>query len=488
MKASLQLKLGQSLAMTPQLQQAIKLLQMHSLELKQEIRQVLESNPLLELETQELAPEEYEHDSTEMDFSDGHIDERESYEPEVDDFWDAPMSEHSVSAQSHDSSSQSSSSEFDIWETQAVLQSPSLTEHLLWQLNLSHLSEVDTFIAELLINSINKQGFLSEPVEHLLPHIQASHPETELDEVMAVLHRIQHLDPIGVATYNLSECLHVQLKQYQAHTAIEKNQIELAKILVQNHLDDLASHDYAKLKRELSVKDNALAQAIALIQNLNPNPANGFNHHITEYITPDVFVRKVKGQWQVSLNPELTPHLSINSLYAGMIKRGDKSKDNAYLKENLQAAKWFMKSLHSRNDTILKVAQSIVAKQRLFFEYGEEAMRPLILKDIADEIEMHESTISRVTTQKYMHTPSGIFEFKYFFSSHVSTSDGGECSATAIRALIKRLIKSENKQKPFSDNALTQQLSEQGINVARRTVAKYRESLNIPPSNERKQI
>lgn len=486
MKASLQLKMGQGLAMTPQLQQAIKLLQMHSLELKQEITQVLESNPLLELETDEFEITTDDYDGQDIDLSDGHIDERESYESEIDDFWDAPMSDYSVSAQSADT--QSLSNDFDIWDTQAVLKSPSLSEHLLWQLNLTHLSEVDTFVAELLISHINRQGFLGEPVEDLLPHIQDNYPGTELDEVMAVLHRVQNLDPVGVGTYNLSECLHVQLQKLPAHSEIEKNQIDLAKVLVDKHLDDLASHDYSKLKRELNVKENSLANAISLIQSLNPNPSNGFDNNITEYIDPDVFVRKINGQWQVDLNPELAPALSINSLYASMIKRGDKSKDNTYLQENLQSAKWFMKSLSSRNDTILKVAQHIVAKQRLFFEYGEEAMKPLILKDIADDIDMHESTVSRVTTQKYMHTPSGIFEFKYFFSSHVSTSDGGECSATAIRAMIKRLIKSENKQKPFSDNALTQQLSEQGINVARRTVAKYRESLNIPPSNERKQL
>lgn len=473
--------------MTPQLQQAIKLLQMHSLELKQEISQVLESNPLLELETQEFdaSADEYASEHQDTDVSEGHIDERESYEHEAEDFWD----QQSLSAQSTDrASSHSSSSDFDIWDTQAVLPSKSLAEHLQWQLSLSHLSEMDAFIADFLISHLNAQGFITETAENILPYIQASYADAELDEVIAVLHRIQSLDPIGVGARDLSECLCIQLKRYEANTEQEATHLNLAKILAEHHLDDLASHDYAKLKRVLSVKDGVLASAIELIHRLNPNPANGFDTKVTEYVVPDVFVRKYKGVWQVDLNPELTPALSINSLYASMIKRGDKSKDNTYLKENLQAAKWFMKSLHSRNDTILKVAQTIVAKQRLFFEYGEEAMKPLILKDIADEIEMHESTVSRVTTQKYMHTPSGIFEFKYFFSSHVSTSDGGECSATAIRAIIKRLIQSENKLKPLSDNALTQQLSEQGISVARRTVAKYRESLNIPPSNERKQL
>lgn len=484
MKASLQLKIGQNLTMTPQLQQAIKLLQMHSLELKQEINQVLETNPMLELELDRERPEDSDmYDDTPHELSEGHIDENDTYEVEIDDFWDAPMS-----ANTADSNHASTPSDFDIWETQAVLPQETLAEHLQWQLNLSNLSEVDAFIADFLISHLNKQGFITEPIEQLHTHIQTTYEDVELDEVEAVLHRIQHLDPIGAGARHLSECLHLQLQQYRITDTLDKAVLALAKTLVLNHLDALAVHDYAQLKKTLKIKEDTLARAIELIKSLNPAPASGFDNSITEYVVPDVFVRKHQGIWQVSLNPELAPDLNINSLYASMIKRGDKSDDNTYLKDNLQAAKWFIKSLSSRNETILKVAKTIVEKQRLFFEYGEEAMRPLILKDIADAIEMHESTVSRVTTQKYMHTPSGIFEFKYFFSSHVSTSDGGECSATAIRALIKRFIGAENKLKPLSDNALTQQLSEQGINVARRTVAKYRESLTIPPSNERKQL
>jgi RNA polymerase sigma-54 factor len=258
--------------------------------------------------------------------------------------------------------------------------------------------------------------------------------------------------------------------------------------IIEQHLPLLAAHDYARLKRLTGVDEQTLKDAEMLICSLNPKPGSEIASSRTEYIVPDVFVQKIKGKWRVELNPELAPRLRINSYYAGMIRRNKKSEDNNYLRSNLQEARWFLKSLQSRNDTILKVAKNIVRRQRAFFEYGEEAMKPLVLRDVAEALDMHESTISRVTNQKYMHTPRGIFEFKHFFSSHVSTADGGECSATAIRAMIRKLIAAEDSSKPLSDSKLAKILAQQGINVARRTIAKYRESMSIPPSNERKRL
>ena len=250
----------------------------------------------------------------------------------------------------------------------------------------------------------------------------------------------------------------------------------------------LGTRDYAQLMRRTRLKEEQLKHTINLIQTLNPRPGDSVARNNTEYVVPDVFVRKVNNRWLVDLNPDVAPKLRINNDYASMVKRADNSADNNYLKDNLQEARWFLKSLQSRNETLMKVATCIVEHQLNFFEYGDEAMKPMVLADIAADVEMHESTISRVTTRKYMHTPRGIYELKYFFSSHVSTSSGGECSSTAIRALIKKLVASENPRKPLSDNKITNLLAEQGIEVARRTIAKYRESLQIPPSNERKRL
>ncbi|MCK4710471.1 MAG: RNA polymerase factor sigma-54, partial [Gammaproteobacteria bacterium] len=304
------------------------------------------------------------------------------------------------------------------------------------------------------------------------------------EEIEAVLHLIQSFDPPGIAAHDLKECLILQLNIIDDGSDL----VKAARNLIENYLELLGLHDYAKLKRQTRLSEEQIQAAILLIQSLNPKPGAHLSSNKAEYIVPDVFVKKVKGRWTVELNNETTPKLRINPLYASFVKNRDRSDDNTYLKNNLQEARWFLKSLMSRNETLLRVATAIVAKQRAFFDYGEEGMKPLVLREIAEQLELHESTISRVTTQKFMHTPNGIFEFKYFFSSHVGTADGGECSATAIRAMIKKFIENENSTKPLSDNKIATMLVDKGINVARRTVAKYREAMVIPPSNERKRL
>jgi len=308
--------------------------------------------------------------------------------------------------------------------------------------------------------------------------------DIEIDEVEAVLHRLQHFDPLGVAARDLGDCLAIQLRALPENCEWRAEALHL----VTENLDILASKDFANLRRKTRLNDNELSKVVALIQSLNPRPGSSIGGSAAAYVVPDVHVRKIAGRWQVSLNGESIPKVRINQTYAGMIKRADSSSDNQYLRDNLQEARWFLKSLLSRNDTLLKVAIQIVEHQRAFLDYGEEAMKPLVLHDIAEAVEMHESTISRVTTNKYMHTPRGIFELKYFFSSHVSTGSGGEVSSTAIRALIKKLTADENPKKPLSDSKIAAILNDQNIKVARRTVAKYRESLAIPPSNERKRL
>ncbi|NNL57022.1 MAG: RNA polymerase factor sigma-54, partial [Pseudomonadales bacterium] len=361
--------------------------------------------------------------------------------------------------------------------------SETLSEHLLWQLNLTPMSDTDRLIAEILIDALLPSGLLATSCEEL--H-EGFDPELdiELDEIEAVRHRIQQFDPIGVASINLQDCLMVQLAHYPADTPWR----EQAAMVIHRYLPLLAARDFTQLMRRSRLKEKELGAVIALIRSLNPKPGDAYEENTAEYIVPDVFVAKKEKKWSVELNPDIAPKIQINNHYASMIKRADNSSDNNYLKNNLQEAKWFLKSLHSRNETLLKVATKIIEHQKEFLEHGEEAMKPLILADIAADVEMHESTVSRVTTRKYMHTPRGVFELKYFFSSHVATSEGGECSSTAIRAIIKKLVAAENTRKPLSDNKIANLLDEKGIKVARRTIAKYRESMGIPPSNERKRL
>lgn len=499
MKQSLQLKLGQQLTMTPQLQQAIRLLQLSTLDLQQEIQEALDSNPMLEVEEpQESADTDrgqtddnfQANQAGELTGANKTSEDSSAGPEEVTDWNESIPSELPVDTSWDDvyqSSSSGSSTPFEgddnDYDSRRA-STESIYDHLTWQLNLTPMSDRDRILAMALIDAVEPSGMLSVTLEELYADLEGNWEDLEFDELVAVQHRLQQFDPCGVASQNLSECLLVQLQQYAPDTP----HLEAAKLIVKQYLPQLGSRDYRQLMRRTKLKEAELAQAIALIQSLTPRPGDQIASGDVEYVVPDVFVDKKEGRWVVELNPDIAPRLRINAGYASMVKRADSSSDNTFLKDNLQEARWFLKSLQSRNETLLKVASCIVEKQRGFLDYGAEAMKPLVLHDIAELVEMHESTISRVTTQKYMHTPQGIFELKYFFSSHVSTDSGGECSSTAIRALIKKLVASERPQKPLSDSKITALLAEEGIQVARRTIAKYRESLGIPPSNERKTL
>ena len=469
--------------MTPQLQQAIRLLQLSSLELQAEIQEALETNPLLEVE------EEYEYDENSPERNDEDQASRDISQLENQDIpEDLPVDtkwEDMYDNQAGPSLSSGSLNDSDMDRENQDDSGDSLQQHLLWQMRLTHFTETEEAIATTIIDSIEDDGYLKTSLEDIHQSLGADFAEIELDEIETVLHRIQHFDPVGVAARDLRECLLIQLRVYEASGLAH---IELLKQLIDKHLDTLAKRDYAQIKRALKVSDEELTDLVRSIQLLNPRPGSQIQTNNTEYIAPDVYVRKVQGKWHLSLNPDNAPRIQIAEHYAQLINRADNSAENTYLKNNLQEARWFLKSLQSRNETLLKVTEAIIERQKDFLDYGEEAMKPLVLADIAEVVDMHESTISRVTTRKYLHTPRGIFELKYFFSSHVSTDAGGECSATAIRAIIKKLVAAENPRKPLSDSKIADILGDQGINVARRTIAKYRETLAIPPSNERKRL
>ncbi len=470
--------------MTPQLQQAIRLLQLSTLDLQTEIQQTLEENPLLELDEEQPAAEQSKEQSeTEIASGDQQID----LETRQDIPEDMPMDSnwediYDITTASAAGSQAASDSNNDFLENQSVAGN-TLAEHLLWQLQNTPISDNDLLIAIAIIDGINDDGYLTESLEDIHRSLRED-IDIDFDEVEAVLHRIQHMDPLGVGARDLKECLLLQLETYDSNDPM----IADVRMLISEHLDLLGSHDYARLQRKTRRNEQELQQLIQFIQTLNPRPGALISGNKAEYIVPDIYVRKVKGEWVVELNHEAAPKIRINEMYASHIKGSGRSKDGAFLRNSLQEARWFLKSLQSRHETLYRVGNAIVQRQRLFLEYGPEGMKPMVLRDIAEELDMHESTISRVTTQKYMHTPRGVFEFKFFFSSHVSTADGGECSATAIRAMIKKLIDNENPQKPLSDNKISSFLVKEGINVARRTVAKYRESMSIPPSNERKRL
>ena len=491
MKPTLQLRLGQHLTMTPQLQQAIRLLQLSTLDLKQEIQEALDSNLMLETEEEaslrespgngasgeesKIEPSERANDVN----NEREIDVKSEAMPDelpVDTAWEE-LYESAIPTTSAPVSGDDST---DFLTQQSRDQT--LQDHLLWQMNLSRFSEEDLAIATLIIDDLNEDGYVQSPLEDLAQSLDD--PEIGLAEVEAVLHRIQAFDPPGVAARNLQECLLLQLRQLPDDIPL----MDSAIALIRDHFEFLASQDELQIRRRLKIDSDQVHAIIQLIRQLNPRPGTSVASSEPTYVEPDVFVSKRNDRWVVELNPESAPRIRVNADYASLIRRADSSADNTTLKNHLQEARWFLKSLQSRNDTLLKVATKIVEIQRNFFEYGEEAMKPLVLRDIAEALEMHESTISRVTTQKYMHTPRGTLEFKYFFSSHVSTASGGEASATAIRALIKKLVAAEKPGKPLSDNKIATILADQGINVARRTVAKYRESMAIPPSNERKRL
>ncbi len=532
MKPALSLRLGQQLRMTPQLQQAIRLLQLSTLDLELEIQEALDSNPMLEeldpadsdqidsedgpdaqdkddrddreesvdtvdtgadtdLPTADTGPEGSQDDSSDepplpdpeidgdaiRDTSEQVADETIADELPVDSVWDDVYDDGLTS--SHQGSQDGDDGYFDDRNSDNV----SISTYLMEQVNLLRLSETDEYIALAIVDGLDNEGMLTIDIDDILegaPH------EWELtaDEVEAVLHLIQHLDPIGIAARDLRECLLIQLRSLPRTTAYRDEAITV----VDQFIPQLANRDYTQIARKTRLKEGQLREVLALILSLNPRPGSDIATGNIEYIEPDVFVSRQKNRWVVELNPRSAPRIRVNPEYVSLIKRSDNSKDNVYLKDNLQEAKWFIKSLQQRNDTLLRVATKIVELQRGFFEYGEQGMKPLVLHDIAREVDLHESTISRVTSQKYMHTPAGVFELKYFFSSHVSTNTGGEVSSTAIRALIKKLVADESPRKPLSDSKIAGLLAKQDIKVARRTIAKYRESLQIPPSNERKQL
>lgn len=505
MKQSLQLKLGQQLTMTPQLQQAIRLLQLSTLDLQNEIQEALESNPMLDA-TEEGADDDGNSTNTDANASNSQQQEPQAQQesprsendtvsaadnaPDIEWNQDIPADlavdtswdDIYQSAPSGTGLSRPDNDDLDFESRRGT--SESLQDYLEWQLNLTPMSDLDKYIAESIIDCVNPSGMLTVPIEDIWQGLQQDAAELELDEVLAVLRRVQQFDPPGVASQSVAECLLIQLKQQPS----DLPSYDVAVNLVENHLSLLGSRDFKQLMRKLKVKEPELQAAIRIIQGLNPRPGEHIGEDTTEYVVPDVFVKKENNRWTVQLNPDIAPRLRINSSYASLVKRADNSSENTYLRDNLQEARWFIKSLQSRNETLLKVATCIVERQQGFLEHGPEAMKPMVLHDVAEMVEMHESTISRVTTQKFMHTPQGIFELKYFFSSHVSTESGGECSSTAIRAIIKKLVAAENPRKPLSDSKITGLLKEQGIQVARRTIAKYRESLGIAPSNERKRL
>ncbi|TCB42756.1 RNA polymerase factor sigma-54 [Acinetobacter terrestris] len=481
MKLSVGLRVANSLSLTPQLQQAIRLLQLSSLELEQEIQIQLDSNPLLEkIEEQSnieslSSLEEQEHDNKDLT-NELNANTLPDDLP-VDTDWDDVYTHQPTSL---------GTPEYEEREDNRQGHT-GLKEHMLEQINLLHFSQVDKLIAHCIVDSLDEKGFLdaeiteiTTSVQHLLESMDYD-DEVEDDEVMVVLKHIQHLDPPGVASRNLAECLMVQLESLAEQTAYRREAITLLK-----HYELLISNELPKLVKQTGLNPDQLKCAVDLLKTLKAYPGMEFEEKDSDYQIPDVVVMKKNDHWQVQLNPDIMPKLRINSFYANMIKRADQSNDNQYLRNQMLDAKNFIKSVDERHKTLLKVASCIVEHQKMFLEIGAEGMRPLVLRDIAEEVELHESTVSRVTTNKFMLTPRGLFELKYFFSSHVATTSGGEASSIAIRAKIKKLVAEENPRKPLSDNIIANLLKEDGIDVARRTVAKYRESLHIPSSSERK--
>lgn len=471
MKPSLQLKVSQQLAMTPQLQLAIRLLQLSTLELQQEIQIALENNPLLEV------IEQYDEILVDQDQQSETVDTRELMDnPNISDNIPLDVSLIDIYTAGTPSGSHLDYRNDDLPIYQGET-NETLYDYLKWQLDLTPFSDSDRAIATSIIRAIDDNGYLTVSTDEILE--EQGNDEIELDEVEAVLKRIWHFDPIGVGARNLQECLSIQTRHQQAPLA--------AKQIIDDHLDLLAARDFRTLKKRLHINDEALKESINFIQQLQPYPGQLIHLHLPDYIIPDVLVSKIGHSWNVLLNNETMPNLRINQQYASMEKSANE-KDVQYIRASLQDANWFIKSIENRNETLLKVSQCIVEHQQDFFEHGEEYMKPMILSDVASVIDMHESTISRVTTQKYLHCPQGLFELKFFFSSHVNTDTGGEASSTAIRALIKKFISEENSQKPLSDSKIASMLEMKGIMIARRTIAKYRESLAIPPSNQRKQL
>ncbi|MDB5813896.1 MAG: polymerase factor sigma-54 [Rhodocyclales bacterium] len=503
MKPSLQLRLSQHLALTPQLQQSIRLLQLSTLELNSEIEKMLLDNPLLEREggddegsepapAAELAGTEVVAADTDFsaeriaaidegDFESASTVEMpdtitEAYDSVSDDDIGEAAEWRSEAGSGSKNNDGDDDSDFQEYQTTSI----SLRDHLDGQVALMPLSDRDRALVRLIIEALEEDGYLAQGLEELLPVIPEEW-EVELEELITALRHVQHFDPVGVGARNLQECLLLQLRACPKNTTRD-----LSIGIIEHCLDSLAARDFVKIRRRLSCDDEALKAAHAMILRMNPHPGSAFSKLDARYIVPDVIVRKYRGAWTANLNPEAMPKLRIHRVYADILHQN--RGINGSLSTQLQEAKWLIKNVQQRFDTILRVSQAIVERQRQFFDHGDVAMRPLTLREIAEELELHESTVSRVTTQKYMATTKGIFELKYFFGSHVSTDTGGACSATAIRALIRQMVAGEDGKKPLSDAKIAEMLGQQGIVVARRTIAKYRELLNIPPVSQRKSI
>ena len=489
MKPSLQLKLSQHLALTPQLQQSIKLLQLSTLELNQEIEKVLLENPMIERDEPEAnlgssrietpgptapagseAAHEREQEQTRE--SERERDTDHDFDPSGD------SGEWQGSGSGSGSGQRDDDDDVDFHELQAS--ATTLRDHLNAQIALTPLSDRDRALVRFMIEALDEDGYLSQSLDDLLPLLPAE-MDADLDDLRIALCQIQSLDPSGIGAADISQCLALQLRPLPP-----SRKRDLAIAIVTHHLELLAARDFLKLKRALRCNDDELREAHALILGLNPRPGAEFAQSDIRYVVPDVVVRKVRNNWTVSLNPDAMPRLRVNQLYAQILR--DNRGASGSLSNHLQEARWLIKNVQQRFDTIQRVSQAIVDRQRQFFDYGDVAMRPLTLREIAEQLELHESTVSRVTTQKYMATPRGIFEFKHFFGSHVATDSGGAASSTAIRALIRQLVVAEDKKKPLSDAKIAELLGQQGIVVARRTIAKYRESLDIPPVSLRKTI
>jgi RNA polymerase sigma-54 factor len=479
LKPSLQLKLTQQLTMTPQLQQAIRLLQLPIMELQTQIQAALDENVMLEVEESETPAETAAETSTDTGEQDGNDD------ADIDFTEPTEPTETAVAAEAEWGDVQKTgpseapkSSEPPTTFEYADRSEETLRDHLLWQLELENLDSRTTTIGQAIIDAINDDGYLTDDIETiratLAPDVLAA-PE-EIERVLVEV--VQRFDPAGIAARSVSECVLLQLAQIDPATP----GLALARAIATEHLALVAEHQYGPLKRLLKVTDDELDEAVGLVRGCHPRPGASIHAPAAEYVVPDVFVRRHDGQWVVELNNAVSPTLRVNQIYAGSLGRGE---EYDVLRTQLQEARWLIRSLEIRNETLLKVALTIVQRQTEFLEQGEEHMRPMVLRDIAEAIEMHESTVSRVTTNKYMHTPRGVFEFRYFFSSHVA-GDDGEQSSTAVRAKIRKLVSAEDPEKPLSDNQIAQMLSEDGITVARRTVAKYREAMKIPSSSDRK--
>lgn len=476
MKPTLQLKLSQQLKLTPQLQQSIRLLQLSTLDLNQEIERIVQENPLLELTEDWNVSATEDHSSDVQDMKDDFSSEVVTAETKA-----TTEEKNDPAADWHQDHNYTQEVRDDDREPPQMAAKPlSLREHLTLQVCLSQLSDRERNIVSLLVDSLDEHGYLKQDLDELFVMLP-NELQISKDDLHIALQCLQDLDPPGVGARDLRECLLLQLRALPDGTAYQDHAIEV----VENYLETLAMRDFGKIKKLLKCSDQVLRSVRQLITNLNPKPGSLFNAVDARYIVPDIIVSKINGVWVANLNLDAIPKLSINRLYANILKY-KRDESSRGLTSQLNEAKWLIKNIQQRSSTILSVSNAIVERQRQFFEHGAVAMRPLVLREIADSLGMHESTISRVTTQKFMYTPRGIFELKYFFGSHVATDTGGACSATAIRALIKQLVQTENQKKPLSDNRISLMLEQQGIVVARRTIAKYRESMQIPPANLRK--